>query len=144
LEQYFEDQSRFTVFQLADVLLNNQQEKAQHILSQLQAEGVAMPILLWGQFKELTTLLQLKQTQERGTGIQGMWSKLRIWDKRKALYQAALARLTLHQIESMLAFASKTELRLKQQGIEDWTALSHLCLLYDPAAHQHLSHIELE
>ncbi|QYK02309.1 DNA polymerase III subunit delta [Shewanella psychrotolerans] len=144
LALYFEDQSRFTVFQLADVLLSNQQEKAQHILSQLQAEGIAMPILLWGQFKELTTLFELKRAQEMGENVQTMWSKLRIWDKRKALYQAALTRLSLRQIETMLAFASKTELRLKQQGIEDWTALSHLCLLYDPAAHQHLNHIELE
>lgn len=143
LEQYFEDQSRFTVFQLADVLLNNQQDKAQHMLSQLQAEGVAMPILLWGQFKELTTLLQLKQAQELGGNVSSLWNKLRIWDKRKALYQAALSRLSLTQIEAMLAFASKTELRLKQQGVEDWTALSHLCLLYDPSAHEHLSHIEL-
>ncbi|MCG9697416.1 DNA polymerase III subunit delta [Shewanella sp. Isolate11] len=144
LAQYFEDQSRFTVFQLADALLNNQQQKAQHILSQLQAEGVAVPILLWGQFKELSTLLQLKQAQEQGENLQGLWSKLRIWDKRKALYQAALSRLNLIQIETMLAFASKIELRLKRHGVEDWTALSHLCLLYDGAAHAHLNHIELD
>ncbi len=144
LSQYFEDQSRFSVFQLADTLLNNQQDKAQHILAQLQAEGVAMPILLWGQFKELTTLLELKQAQEQGTNLQSLWNKLRIWDKRKTLYQAALSRLNLIQIESMLAFASQIELRLKQQGIEDWTALSHLCLLYDNAAHERLSHIELD
>ncbi|MCZ4337405.1 DNA polymerase III subunit delta [Shewanella colwelliana] len=143
LSQYFEDQSRFTVFQLADVLLNNQQDKAQHILSQLQAEGVAMPILLWGQFKELTTLLQLKQAQETG-GLQSLWGKLRIWDKRKNLYQNALSRLSLKQIEVMLACASKLELKLKQQGIEDWTSLSHLCLLYDPKAHHTLAHIDID
>ncbi len=144
LNQYFEDQSRFSVFQLADNLLSNQQDKVQHILAQLQAEGTAMPILLWGQFKELSTLLELKQAQTQGVSLQGLWSKLRIWDKRKALYQAALSRLSLIQIEAMLAFASKIELKLKQQGIEDWTALSHLCLLYDNAAHDQLDHIELD
>lgn len=143
LQSYFEDQSRFSVFQLADCLLANQQEKAQHILAQLQAEGTALPILLWGQFKELTTLLQLKQAMEAGTPLQSLWSKFRIWDKRKGLYQGALSRLSLSQIETLLACASKTELKLKQQGDEDWTSMSHLCLLYDPKAHAHLSHIEL-
>ncbi|MCE9679019.1 DNA polymerase III subunit delta [Shewanella sp. AS1] len=144
LSQYFEDQSRFSVFQIDDALLSNQQDKAQHILAQLQAEGVAVPILLWGQFKELSTLFTLKQAQEQGENLSALWSKLRIWDKRKGYYQAALSRLSLAQIEAMLAFAGKIELRLKQQGIEDWTALSHLCLLYDSSAHKTLSHIALD
>ncbi|NMH67147.1 DNA polymerase III subunit delta [Shewanella salipaludis] len=143
LGHYFEDQSRFSVFQLTDALLGNKQDKAQHMLAQLHGEGTAMPILLWSLFKELTLLLQLKSAQAQGTGLNSLWSKHRIWDKRKPLYQAALERLTLPQIEHMLATASKLELMLKQQGVEDWTALSHLCLLFDPKAHKHLAHIEL-
>ncbi|QFU24027.1 DNA polymerase III subunit delta [Shewanella eurypsychrophilus] len=143
LTRYFEDQSRFNVFQLTDAMLNNQQDNAQHILSQLKAEGVAMPILLWGIFKELGILLQLKSALESQQSLQSLWGKLRIWDKRKPLYQAALNRLTLTQIESLLASASELELNLKQQGIEDWTGLSHLSLLFDPKAHLALSHIKL-
>lgn len=143
LESYFEDQSRFSVFQLTDAMLNNHQDKAQHILSQLKAEGVAMPIIMWGIFKELTILLQLKSALESQQSLQSLWSKLRIWDKRKPLYQAALNRLTLTQIESLLCGASAIELKLKQQGMEDWTGMSHLCLLFDPKAHASLSHIEL-
>ncbi|WP_299788745.1 DNA polymerase III subunit delta [uncultured Shewanella sp.] len=143
LESYFEDQSRFSVFQLTDAMLNNQQDKAQHILSQLKAEGVAMPIILWGLFKELTILLQLKSALENQQSLQSLWGKLRIWDKRKPLYQSALNRLSLAQIESLLSGASAIELNLKQHGIEDWTGMSHLCLLFDPKAHSGLSHIEL-
>ncbi|MDR8522809.1 MULTISPECIES: DNA polymerase III subunit delta [Shewanella] len=143
LEQYFEDQSRFSVFQLTDAMLNNQQDKAQHILSQLKSEGVAMPIILWSLFKELGVLMQLKSAQNNRQPIQGLWSKLRIWDKRKPIYQTALNRLELEHIESLLAASSAIELKLKQQGIEDWTGLSHVSLLFDPKAHRKLSHIEL-
>ncbi|GIU18339.1 MULTISPECIES: DNA polymerase III subunit delta [unclassified Shewanella] len=144
LSQYFEDQSRFSVFQLTDAMLNNQQDKAQHILSQLKSEGVAMPIILWSLFKELALLLQLKSAQDKRESLQGLWGKLRIWDKRKPIYQNALNRLELNHIETLLAGASAIELKLKQQGIEDWTGLSHISLLFDAKAHNKLAHIVLD
>ena len=144
LRHYFEDQSRFSVFQLTDAMLINQQGKAQHILAQLKSEAVAMPIILWSLFKELNVLLQLKTAEANGQGVQGLWSKLRIWDKRKPLYQQAIKRLSLAQVETLLALASTLELKLKQQGIEDWTGFSHLSLLFDPRAHAKLAHIVLD
>ncbi|QYJ79646.1 DNA polymerase III subunit delta [Shewanella acanthi] len=144
LSHYFEDQSRFSVFQLTDALLTNKQTSAQHMLAQLNGEGTAMPIVLWALFKELQLLLTLMSEQAKGAQLNSLWGKHRIWDKRKPLYQAALQRLTLPQVEYMLSFASKLELNLKQQGHEDWTGLSHLCLLFDPKAHRHLAHINLE
>lgn len=102
-----------------------------------------MPIILWSLFKELGVLMQLKSAQNNRQPIQGLWSKLRIWDKRKPIYQTALNRLELEHIESLLAASSAIELKLKQQGIEDWTGLSHVSLLFDPKAHRKLSHIEL-
>lgn len=102
-----------------------------------------MPIILWGIFKELSILLQLKITQDSHQPLQPLWSKLRIWDKRKSLYQSALNRLHLVHIEKLLASTSAIELKLKQQGIEDWTGISHLSLLFDPNAHRLLAHIEL-
>ena len=144
LTQYFEDQSRFSVYQLTDAVLGNHQKHAQHMLTQLQAEGTAMPILMWALFKELNLLLILKLAQHNGEQLNNLWSKHRIWDKRKPFYQAALTRLDLSQIEHMVAFASILELNLKQKGIEDWIGMSHLCLLFDPRAHTRLAHIELE
>ncbi|MBT1444635.1 DNA polymerase III subunit delta [Shewanella sp. JM162201] len=142
LAQYFEDQSRFNVFQLADALLANQQERIAHMLAQLKAEGTALPIVLWAVFRELSSLLSLKSAQERRESMAPLWSKLRIWDKRKPLYENALRRLTLAQIEAMLALSSTIELKLKQAGEEDWTLLTHLCLLFDPRAHQQLVQLE--
>ncbi|WP_338589607.1 DNA polymerase III subunit delta [Shewanella khirikhana] len=138
LGQYFEDQSRFNVFQLADALLANQQDRAAHMLAQLRAEGTAMPIVLWAVFRELTTLLTLKSAMDERESLAPLWSKLRIWDKRKPMYEGALRRLSLNQIEAMLALSSQLELKLKQAGEEDWTLLMHLCLLFDPNAHQRL------
>ncbi|MCL1123816.1 DNA polymerase III subunit delta [Shewanella surugensis] len=143
LEQYFEDQSRFSVFQLIDTLLYNQKKKALHILVQLKAEGVALPIILWSLFKELTILLQLKTAQEDKESLQPHWSQLRIWDKKKPAYQAALSRLKLSHIDNLLIKTSALEMKLKQQGNDDWVGVSHLCLLFDPEAHNHLAHIKM-
>ncbi|WP_434950696.1 DNA polymerase III subunit delta [Shewanella sp. HL-SH4] len=143
LTDYFEDQSRFSVFQLTDAILINHQKQAQHMLAQLQGEGTAMPILMWAIFKEITLLLNLKLAQLQGEQLSQLWGKYRIWDKRKPLYQAALTRLELHHIEHMLGLASTLELNLKQHGIEDWVGMSHLCILFDPRAHNRLAHIEL-
>lgn len=143
LSQYFEDQSRFSVFQLCDALLDNKQTKVQHILAQLQSEGMAMTIILWAVFKELTLLLTLQTARENKQNINNLWSQHRIWDKRKTLYVNALNRLSLAQIESMLTVASTLELQLKRKGKEDWIGLSHLSLLFDPAAHRALAHIDI-
>jgi len=143
LEQYFDDQSRFNVFQLGDALLGNQQARVQHMLAQLKAEGTALPIVLWALFRELTTLVALQGARMRREPLQPLWSKYRIWDKRQPLYDAALKRLDLTKLEQMLAMAGTIELKLKQQGEEDWTALSHLCLLFDPAAHAALGSLSL-
>ncbi|MCL1079557.1 DNA polymerase III subunit delta [Parashewanella spongiae] len=142
LKHYFEDQSRFTVFQLCDAILANKHNKAMHMLSQLKAEDIALPIILWALFKELNTLLKLKHAQQNRENLSPLWSKLSIWDKRKPIYQDALNRLSLSNIEHMLSMASNIELNLKQYGVEDWTAISHLCLLFDPVAHQSLAHIQ--
>ncbi|QDE30177.1 DNA polymerase III subunit delta [Shewanella polaris] len=143
LSEYFEDQSRFSVFQLCDAILGNHQKQAQHMLAQLQAEGTAMPIVMWALFKEINLLLSLKLAVHNGEQLSKLWSQHRIWDKRKPLYQAAITRLDLEHIEHMLAFASTLELNLKQKGIDDWVGMSHLCILFDPRAHSRLAHIEL-
>ncbi len=143
LEQYFVNQSRFSVFQLMDALLYNKQKKAQHILVQLKAEGVALPIILWSLFQEVTKLSQLKTAQEDKLTLQNLWTQLRIWDKKKSAYQATLSRLTLSHIEHLLIKTSALEIKVKQQGYDDWVALSHLCLLFDPQAHSQLAHIEI-
>ncbi|MFQ6372194.1 DNA polymerase III subunit delta [Shewanella sp. YIC-542] len=138
LSRYFEDQSRFTVFQLTDALLTNQQDKAQHMLAQLKAEDMALPIVHWALQKELTQLWQLQSALTAGHNLGQLFSQYRIWDKRKPLYQQALGRLSLEAIEAMLAFSSQLELALKQQGREDWVGVSHLCLMFDAAAHRQL------
>lgn len=140
---YFDDQSRFNVFQLTDALLSNKKNKTLHILSQLQAEDTPLTMILWSLFKELDALSKLKRAQQNRENLSSYWQSLKIWGKRIPLYQDALNRLTLSQIEHMQAMTSQIELNLKQQGVEDWTSVSHVCLLFDPVAHNSLSYIEL-
>ncbi|MGL4475591.1 MAG: DNA polymerase III subunit delta [Shewanella sp.] len=135
LHEYFDDQSRFSIFQLTDALLENHTNKAMHMLAQLKAEGTAMPILLWGLLRELSLLLALKQP---GADQRQLFNQHRVWDKRQQAYKQSAGRLTLSQIETMLAMTSNLELALKQQGQENWILLAHICLLFNPKAHQAL------
>ncbi|WP_095498610.1 DNA polymerase III subunit delta [Paraferrimonas haliotis] len=143
VEQWLDDQSRFSVFQLTDCLLQGSQSRALHIVKQLQAEGVASQIVLWHINNELSRLTQLKSAQDTNQSLQGLWHPLKIWEKRRPLYQQALSRLSFAQIQAMLAYASNVETDSKFFGEESWTALAHLCLLFDPKAHQQLTPMAL-
>ncbi|GLP98011.1 DNA polymerase III subunit delta [Paraferrimonas sedimenticola] len=143
VEQWLEDQSRFSVFQLVDTLLVLAPQRSMHMLKQLQAEGVASQVVLWSLNQELGRLLLLKQAQQNRESLAPIYKAHRIWDKRQPLYQQALARLSLEQIQSMLQLSSRIESELKFHGEESWAQLAQLCLLFDPSAHAQLPVMEV-
>ena len=67
LSHYFEDQSRFTVFQLTDALLNNKQDSAQPCWPSSMAKAQPYLSCCGPLFKELGLLFNLKCEQAQGT-----------------------------------------------------------------------------
>ncbi|KMT66184.1 DNA polymerase III subunit delta [Catenovulum maritimum] len=130
------DNSRFTVFQLGeDLLLNNNRNKIVQILQRLAGEELEPVIVSWLLHREAENLAQLKVAQQNRQ-FDAECKKLRIWDNRKAGYNAALNRLSIEQINSILQAIELFDREYKTTGLTfAYTRLAHICALFsgDPS-----------
>lgn len=125
------DSSRFDVFTLTDALLQANPVRTSRILAGLQGEGIEPPIILWGITRELRQLITLKHRTDQGQSFDRICRELRIWDKRKPLYQKALQTHTPDQLHQLLLQAEKVDRSIK--GLDkgnSWTQLNQLCLTF--------------
>lgn len=123
------DQSRFTVFQLIDLLLCGETRRAIKVLSRLESEGVEPNIIIWALIREWQTLWSLKQ--QTASGGMPNWQKLRIWSSKQTMYQTALNRLTLDHLVAMQSQLTEADLIFKQSSpVKPYVTLCHLCLLF--------------
>lgn len=135
VERTLIDQSRFNVFQLIDLLLTGEIRKAVKVLCRLESEGVEPNIILWALCKEQQTLSQIHFAKRQGKPLNNVWNELRIWKSRQNLYQAAISRLSNHQVEQMQQTLANADNMFKGSHIEKpYVMLCHLCLLFMPAA----------
>ncbi|WP_111977703.1 DNA polymerase III subunit delta [Algibacillus agarilyticus] len=125
------DQSRFTVFQLVDDLLEGKFEQAMHILQRLEGEELEPVIISWALQKEADTLTQLQLAKQQGQSIEATFKSLRIWQQKQAAYKQALQRLDLPTLETILMSLAHFDMQYKTSGIKNpYTLLAHCCLLF--------------
>lgn len=123
------DQSRFTVFQLIDLLLAGDAQRAVKVLYRLESEGIEPNIIIWALIREWQTLWTLKQQTTSGQAPN--WQKLRIWQSKQAIYQTALSRLTFADLIAMQTKLTEADLMFKQSSPnKPFVTLCHLCLLF--------------
>jgi len=94
--------SRYNHFALVDACLAGNTARALKILNSLIAEGYVTAQLLWALQSTLQQMTNLKQAQLNGRISQQLWQSLRIWSSKQRLFESALARLGLEQIERLL------------------------------------------
>lgn len=131
VEQAVVDQSRFNVFQLVDVLLSGDGQKALKMLYRLESEGVEPNIILWALTREWQVLQALLISRQQGQTIN--WNQHRIWKNRQPLYLKAMQRLNLNHIDQLQQKLTVMDQALKQsQVLRPYVELCHLCLLFMP------------
>jgi DNA polymerase-3 subunit delta len=123
--------ARYSHFLLVDACLAGKLPRALKILKSLAAEGYATAQLRWAVQGTLEQLDQLKRAQRRGGLSERDWQQQRIWRNRQRLFQAALARLGVTEIERLLQSCAKLDrLGKGQQDSEfpdqDWVELRSL------------------
>ncbi|GGD75818.1 DNA polymerase III subunit delta [Lacimicrobium alkaliphilum] len=132
-EKAIVDQSRFTVFQLIDVLLEGNPQRAVKMLYRLETEGIEPTIVLWALVREWQTLKSLQHAVSQGISLQSLWNKHRIWRNRQSLYQQALQRLNNDQLSQMADKLSHFDQAIKQSSVpRPYVELCHLCLMFIP------------
>ncbi len=135
------NQAKFNPFQLTDALLAGNLKKVIKILVQQQQEGVNTNQLIWFIHKEIKQLLAMKTMQTQGTSQAALFKEYRIWDKRKPLYQQALANIPLSSLRLALARLAETDLLSKTSSeFNPYILLADVCIsLYHGDTLQHLA-----
>ncbi|MFI3157423.1 MAG: DNA polymerase III subunit delta [Methylococcaceae bacterium] len=127
------DSSRFDVFKLMDSVLAARVGRIFKILSGLQAEGVAVPVVLWALTREARTLIKIKRALAQGQNRTLVFKNNQIWDKRQQLVGDALNRLAESDLNDILALSAKADRQIKgQQSGNPWETLLDVCLMFAP------------
>jgi DNA polymerase-3 subunit delta len=123
------DNARYNLFALIDSALQGDAAHALKMLQGLRAEGTDATVVLWGLSRELRLLYQCKTDIERGQNQNQALQSQRVWDKRKPIVSAGLARHSLPALANLLHQASLADHSIK--GLADgnpWDKLSQLVL----------------
>ncbi len=133
-QQIFEvvaDSSRFDVFKLMDSVLSGRVGRILKILSGLQAEGVAAPVVLWALTRDARVLIKIKQALFAGQNRAVVFKNNQIWAQRQQLVGEALNRLGEHDLCNILVLSAKADRQIKgrQQG-DPWETLLAVCLMF--------------
>ncbi len=129
VEQIIVDQSRFTVFQLVDVMLNGEQQRCVKMLYRLESEGVEPNIVIWALIREFQLLWKLKNLLEQNQPVS--WQRFGIWRNRQGCYENALARLSKPVLAQIREQLKEADVAFKQnQIVRPYVKLCHLCMLF--------------
>jgi DNA polymerase-3 subunit delta len=125
------DSSRYDVYKLIDTVLSANVKRIFKVLSGLQAEGVAAPIILWALTREARVLIKVQQAIAQGQSRTLAYQKNQIWDKRQQLVESVLNRLKQTDLNNILVLSAQADRQIKgQQAGDSWETLLAICLLF--------------
>lgn len=129
IEAAVTDVSRFNVTDLQDAMLAGDAARCARILSSLKQEGEAVPRIMWQVSATLRLLYKLKSALKQGQNMVAVMKANRIWDKRQALAQAALKRVSDASLNAALVEVARIDRVSKGLGDGDaWDDLLRLSL----------------
>ncbi|OOF67428.1 DNA polymerase III subunit delta [Rodentibacter caecimuris] len=131
-----EQSSIFTPFQWIDALLGGKHKRAKRILEGLKAEDIQPVILLRMLQRELITILQLTQPQQREANIdmplsvfqlRERFDHLKIWQNRRPLFSLAIQRLSYRRLYEVIQTLANIERLAKQEFSDEiWEQLADI------------------
>ncbi|TCP92103.1 DNA polymerase III delta subunit [Cricetibacter osteomyelitidis] len=130
-----EQSSVFTPFQWIDALFEGKENRARRILQGLVQEDTQPVVLLRIVQRELMTILQLAQPQQKveldtplpTQNLRGAFDKLKVWQNRRAAFTQLLQRLTYRKLYQIIQQTADIERAVKQDFSADvWQQLEDL------------------
>lgn len=92
-------QSRYTVFELVDVLLSGNTQRAVKVIAGLKEEGIVPVIVTWALAKDIRLLTQVAADVSSADLV---LKRSGVWQSRAALFKSCLARHTQRSLQLML------------------------------------------
>lgn len=106
--------ARYSIFDLADSIVDGKKARSLHILQTLQAEGTASAIILWVLIKEAHLLAEAAFQVNQGMALsQAIASRRDIREHRRPSYTKALAQTKAKHWELLLLQCSQADMAIK-------------------------------
>ena len=123
--------ARFELGALPAALLAGETDRVARTLDGLQAEGTAIPLVLWALLEEIRALLRVKAAVDAGRPLPQAMREARIWGPREDGIRRAIGRVTVGQLESALVHAADIDrlskgLRAPGRDSDPWIELKVL------------------
>jgi len=121
-------QSRYSVFELVDVLLGGNPKRAIKIIAGLKAEGVVPVVLNWALAKDIRLLAQIA-AEPRSADL--ILKRSGVWQSRAALFKSCLSRHPQRAFQLMLKRCAHIDAASK--GMIDcnvWDEIESLCVRF--------------
>lgn len=107
------DVARHNVFDLPEAMLNSDIIRYNHMLENLQNEGIAPPLVLSVLVDPLRKLLLLHQGLQEGKSLGFLFKEIRIWGPQQTLLAAAVKRYAPHRLTEVLIHAAQIDKIIK-------------------------------
>ena len=123
------DSARYSVYDLADRALGGEGAAVTRVLRGLQGEGEEPVVVLWALSREIRTLATMADELRRGAALEQLFTKNRIWEKRKLLVRNALKRCPPQTLRQLLRQAGRVDRIIKGIAAGNvWDELLQLAL----------------
>jgi DNA polymerase-3 subunit delta len=113
------DSACFNPYDLTEAALQGDLMRALRIVDGLEAEGVALPILLWIVTHNVRVLAALVFARKHGQETGSVFKTYQIWDAQRPKYTAAAQRYTIKQLWELLLRCSQLDLVIKGRVVGD-------------------------
>lgn len=128
LAEAVSDSARYGVFALADSIWSGDAGRLIKMLTALQDEGVAAPVVLWAITRDIRLLIAVKKALAGGQALDTVFRDQKIVFNRKTLLGKACKRLTLDDLNQSLLTCAAIDRRIKGRETGDaWELLLALC-----------------
>ncbi len=123
------DNSRFSIYALADACLVGQAAGAVRMLARLRMEGVEPILVLWALAREVRNMAAISTALSSGKSQAAVFQTYKVWMQRQALVAKAAARVPRESWLALLARAARLDKILKGRASGDiWHELEKLAL----------------
>ena len=125
--------ARYDVFQLPLAMLGGDAARVRKTMAGLEAEGEAIPLVLWAISEELRTLIRVKAQVQAGRPFSMAARENRVWGPRERLVERLLPRLSVPVLAECLERAGQIDrlakgLRAPESDSDAWLELTDLAL----------------
>jgi DNA polymerase-3 subunit delta len=103
------DAARWSVFDLADAVLDGRPDRVGRILAGLRAEGTQPPVVVWALQREIAQMAAIAARRTEGQRLAAAMDQVGVWRRRQARVRAAADRFDAHGWQRLLAGCARLE-----------------------------------